>query len=158
MVSGEHDIYEAALGEARRGMQEGGIPIGAALARGDQLLASGRNRRIQNGDPTAHAEIDCLRNAGRLRSYADLTLYTTLAPCFLCSGAIILFGIFDVVIGESTTFDGEGSQDLLLEHGVRLQLREDPSARALMQEFIAREPEIWHEDIGEASDPDSTPS
>jgi creatinine deaminase len=142
------DIYEIALEEARRGMEEGGIPIGSALARGGQVLGRGRNRRVQSGDPTAHAEIDCLRNAGRLSSYSDLTLYTTLAPCFLCSGAIMLFGIRDVVVGENITFDGQGSQDLLCEHGIRLHLREDPIARGLMEAFIDLQPEVWREDIG----------
>jgi len=142
------DGYRLALEEARAGAAEGGIPIGASLLLGGTLLGRGRNLRVQRGDPTAHAEIACLRDAGRLRSYAGTTLYTTLAPCFLCAGAILLFGIPRVAIGETRTFDGEGSLQLLSAHGVELVELEDEQARSLLESFVSRNPELWSEDIG----------
>ena len=151
MSESESDIYRIALREAREGMREGGIPIGSALARGAKLLAAGRNRRVQGSDPTAHAEIDCLRNAGRLRDYSDLTLYTTLAPCFLCSGAVVLFGIPRVVIGERESYDASGPFSFLAQHGVQLELLDDPGARGLMERFIHEQPRLWAEDIGHSA-------
>jgi creatinine deaminase len=141
-------IYAYALDEAKKSLHEGGIPIGAALARNGSLLGIGHNRRIQENDTTAHAEIDCLRNAGRIGDYSDTTLYTTLFPCYLCSGAIMLFKIKRLVIGQSQTFDGEGSFDLLHDHGVELINLQDAESIRLMNVFIAHNPKIWMEDIG----------
>jgi len=142
------EFYDVALREAQKSMAEGGIPIGAALVSGTSVLGSGHNLRVQEGDPTAHAEISCLRNAGRTRDYADCTLYTTLTPCHLCTGAILLFGIPRVVIGETTTFDGEGTLELLRSHSVDVQILDDQRARDLMKTFIAEQPHLWAEDIG----------
>jgi len=142
------EIYAYALDEAKKSLREGGIPIGAALARRGNLLGVGHNKRIQEGDATAHAEIDCLRNAGRIGDYGDTALYTTLFPCYLCSGAIILFKIKRLVIGQSRTFDGEGSFDLLHDHGVELIDLQDEESIRLMSDFISHKPKIWMEDIG----------
>jgi cytosine/creatinine deaminase len=136
----------AALAEARIGLSEGGIPIGSVLVRDGQIIGRGHNRRVQRGDPMAHAEIDCLRQAGRQRTYRDTVLYSTLAPCYLCSGAVVQFGIPEVVIGESSTFPG--APDLLSQHGVRVVDLDLPECRELMTAFIAAHPELWGEDIG----------
>jgi len=140
--------YLTALEEARASSREGGIPIGSSLVRGGVVIGRGHNLRVQSGDPTAHAEIACLRDAGRQRGYADTTLYTTLAPCHLCTGAVLLFDIPHVVIGEMRTFDGEGSLPLLRDRGVEVEVIDDAEARALLSDFISRNPEIWDEDIG----------
>lgn len=136
-----------ALTEARAGLAEGGIPIGAALYGADgALLGRGRNRRVQDGDPSAHAETSAFRAAGRQRSYRGTTMVTTLSPCWYCSGLVRQFGISRVVIGEAVTF--HGGHDWLAEHGVRIVLLDDPECVALMREFIARRPQLWNEDIG----------
>ena len=136
-----------AYDEALAGYNEGGCPIGSALARGDTLIAQGRNQRVQQGDPIAHGEMDCLRKAGRQRSYRDLTLYTSLSPCMMCTGTIIQFGIPRVVIGENETFDG--NIPFLRDRGVEVHLLQDPDCIALMQRFIREKPELWNEDIAE---------
>ena len=143
------EMLEVALAEARAGMDEGGIPIGSALfdASG-ALLGRGHNRRVQHGDPTAHAEVDAFRAAGRRRSYGDTTMSTTLAPCWYCSGLIRQFGIGTVVVGESRTF--RGGIDWLRECGVEVVDRDSRECAELLGEFIARRPEVWNEDIGEA--------
>jgi cytosine deaminase len=120
--------------------------VGAALAAGGRLIASGHNERVQSGDPIAHGEMSCLRNAGRQATYRGTTLYTTLSPCQMCSGAILLFQIPRVVIGEAATFAGD--LEFLRRHGVMVSLVDDERCRAVMQEFQARYPEIWSEDIG----------
>ena len=135
-----------ALQEARSSLDAGGVPVGAALAAGDRLLASGHNERVQLGDPIAHGEIACLRNAGRQPSYQGMTLYTTLTPCQMCSGAIMLFQITRVVIGEATTFAGD--PEILARHGVEVVLLDDEGCMAAMREFQERYPEVWSEDIG----------
>ncbi|MFE1326715.1 nucleoside deaminase [Streptomyces sp. NPDC058735] len=136
-----------ALEEARAGLAEGGVPIGAALYGADgTLLGRGRNRRLQDGDPTLHAETAAFRAAGRRRSYRGTTMVTTLSPCWYCSGLVRQFGIPRVVIGEAVTF--HGGHDWLAAHGVEIVLLEDASCVALMRDFIAREPALWHEDIG----------
>lgn len=140
--------YEAALEEARVGLEQGGIPIGSALELDGQVVGRGHNLRVQEGDPTAHAEISCLRDAGRIDSYSETTLYTTLAPCHLCAGAVLLFGIPRVVIGESTTFDGEGSLEGLRAAGIELSDLGDDEARVMLASFIERHPDLWSEDIG----------
>jgi cytosine deaminase len=122
------------------------VPVGAVLAAGGRLIASGHNERVQRGDPVAHGEIACLRNAGRRPSYAGTTLYTTLSPCPMCTGAILLFQIPRVVVGEARTFAGD--LDFLRSRGVTVELLDDPACAALMEEFQARYPEVWSEDIG----------
>ena len=139
-------LLEVALREAQTGLAEGGVPVGAALAAGPALIASGHNERVQRGDPVAHGEIACLRNAGRQASYAGMTLYTTLSPCQLCSGAILLFQIPRVVVGENRTFAGD--LGFLAGHGVEVVLADDDRCMAVMREFQERYPEVWSEDIG----------
>ncbi|MEU2568511.1 nucleoside deaminase [Streptomyces althioticus] len=137
-----------ALDEARAGMAEGGVPVGAALYGADgALLGRGRNRRVQDGDPSTHAETAAFRAAGRQRSYRGTTMVTTLSPCWYCSGLVRQFGISRVVIGEAVTF--RGGHDWLAEHGVEVVVLDDPECVAMMREFTARHPELWGEDIGE---------
>ncbi|WP_431990345.1 nucleoside deaminase [Streptomyces albogriseolus] len=136
-----------ALDEARAGLTEGGVPIGAALYGADGTLwGRGRNRRVQDGDPSAHAETAAFRAAGRRRSYRGTTMVTTLSPCWYCSGLVRQFGISRVVIGEAVTF--HGGHDWLAEHGVEVVVLDAPECVALMREFTARNPELWSEDIG----------
>ena len=139
-------MMEVALREARASLDAGGVPVGAALAEGDRLVASGHNERVQLGDPIAHGEIACLRNAGRQRSYRGMTIYTTLSPCPMCTGAILLFQIPRVVVGDATTFAGD--LDFLASHGVDVVLLDDERCTAVMREFQERYPEVWSEDIG----------
>ncbi|MEB4616126.1 nucleoside deaminase [Leucobacter sp. M11] len=138
-----------ALAEARAGSEEGGIPIGAALIIDGQLIAQGRNRRVQANDPVLHAEIDCLQRAGRMHPshYARATLVTTLSPCDMCAGAILLFGIHHVIVGEHDSF--RGPEQLLRRRGVRLEVLGDPVCRELMARFTSAHPELWAEDIGQ---------
>lgn len=137
-----------ALSEARDGLGEGGIPIGAALYGADgTLLGRGRNRRVQDGDPSLHAETAAFRAAGRQRSYRGTTMVTTLSPCWYCSGLVRQFGISRVVVGEARTF--HGGHDWLTRHGVEVIVLDDAECVALMREFIAAHPALWHEDIGE---------
>ncbi|GAA1433496.1 hypothetical protein GCM10009601_56130 [Streptomyces thermospinosisporus] len=136
-----------ALEEARAGLAEGGIPIGAALYGADGvLLGRGRNRRVQDGDPSMHAETAAFRAAGRQRSYRGTTMVTTLSPCWYCSGLVRQFGISRVVIGEAVTF--HGGHEWLAEHGVQFVLLDDPECIAMMREFVERHPQVWNEDIG----------
>ncbi len=139
-------LLDVALREAEASLAAGGVPVGAALAAGGELIGSGHNERVQRGDPVAHGEISCLRNAGRRPSYAGTTLYTTLSPCQLCSGAILLFQIPRVVVGEARTFTGD--LGFLTGHGVEVLLADDDRCLALMREFQERYPEVWSEDIG----------
>ncbi|MFF0561000.1 nucleoside deaminase [Streptomyces sp. NPDC004266] len=137
-----------ALDEARAGLAEGGIPIGAALYGADgALLGRGHNRRVQDGDPSAHAETDAFRAAGRQRSYRGTTMVTTLSPCWYCSGLVRQFGISRVVVGEAETF--RGGHDWLAEHGVEVVVLDDAECAGLMREFIAARPALWSEDIGD---------
>jgi len=136
-----------ALEEARLGLAEGGIPIGAALFGADgTLLGRGHNRRVQDGDPSMHAETAAFRAAGRLRGYRDTTMVTTLSPCWYCSGLVRQFGIGRVVIGEAATF--HGGHEWLAEHGVGVAVLDDEECRTLMRDFVAARPELWFEDIG----------
>ena len=135
-----------AIEEARKGHDEGGIPIGSVLVRKNVILGRGRNRRVQDGDPVIHAEIDCLRNAGRTGSYRHTTLYSTLMPCYLCAGAVVQFGIPKVVVGESRTF--AGAQAFMESHGVEVVDLDLGECKAMMQAFIAGHPDLWNEDIG----------
>jgi cytosine deaminase len=141
------ESFEVALAEARAGLAEGGIPIGSALEKSGKLIASGRNRRVQDGDPIAHGEMSCLRTAGRQRTYRDTVLYTTLAPCAMCSGTIIQFKIPLVIVGESRTFPGE--LELLRSRGVEIVELNDPRCMDLMIEFQELYPRVWAEDVGE---------
>ncbi len=142
----DHELMEAALAQARKSLSEGGIPIGSALARDGELIAAGHNKRVQESDPVTHAEIDCLRRAGRLGSFRDTVLYSTLMPCYLCSGAVVQFGIRKVIVGESRTFPG--APDFMRSHGVEVIDLDLPECIALMSDFIAANPELWNEDIG----------
>jgi creatinine deaminase len=136
-----------AIGEARAGLAEGGIPIGAALFAADgSLLSSGHNRRVQDDDPSVHGETDAFRRAGRQRSYRGTTMVTTLSPCWYCSGLIRQFGISRVVIGEARTFFG--GHEWLAENGVQITMVDDEQCIAMMSSFIAARPELWNEDIG----------
>jgi len=136
----------AAIEEARKGLAEGGIPIGSVLIKGNKIVGRGHNKRVQNGDPMAHAEIDCLQNAGRIGSYKDTILYSTLMPCYLCAGAVVQFGIKKVIAGESRTFPG--AKAFMEEHGVEVIDVDDNECYVLMQGFIKKNPDLWNEDIG----------
>ena len=142
----DREMRALALHQARISLDAGGVPVGAVLAAGGQLIAAGHNERVQRGDPVAHGEIACLRNAGRRPSYHDTVLYTTLSPCQMCSGAILLFQIPRVVVGEAETYAGDLA--FLAGRGVEIVLLEDDACVAAMQEFQRRYPQIWSEDIG----------
>jgi cytosine deaminase len=141
-------FLQLAIDEARIGLREGGIPIGSVLVHAGRLLGRGHNRRIQRGSATLHGEMDALENAGRLPAsvYRESVLYTTLSPCAMCSGAILLYGIPRVVVGENRTFVGE--EELLRSRGVSVEVVQDEACVRLMTEFIREHPELWHEDIG----------
>ncbi|MFE2019438.1 nucleoside deaminase [Streptomyces sp. NPDC059499] len=142
------DWLAVARAEAAEGLAEGGVPVGAALYGADgTLLGRGRNRRVQDGDPSLHAETAAFRAAGRQRSYRGTTMVTTLSPCWYCSGLVRQFGISRVVIGEAETF--HGGHDWLAGHGVEIVLLDDPECVALMRAFVRDRPELWNEDIGE---------
>jgi len=140
---------QVAIEEARLGLAEGGIPIGSVLVHQGYILGCGHNRRVQQGSTVLHGEMDALENAGRQSAaiYRQSTLYTTLSPCAMCSGAILLYGIPRVIIGENLTFTGE--EKLLHSRGVELIILQDNECIAMMNEFIAAHPELWNEDIGE---------
>ncbi|ERN42889.1 cytosine/adenosine deaminase [Rubidibacter lacunae KORDI 51-2] len=137
----------AAIAEARQGLAEGGIPIGSVLVRDGAILGRGRNRRVQDSDPMTHAEIDCLRKAGRIGSYRCAVLYSTLMPCYLCAGAVVQFGIETVIAGESATFGG--ARAFMESHGVIVRDLDLDECKQLMRDFIAANPRLWDEDIGE---------
>ncbi|MFW6088612.1 MAG: nucleoside deaminase [Gemmatimonadota bacterium] len=139
----------AAIAEAERGLAEGGIPIGSVLVLAGEIIGRGHNRRVQKGSVVLHGEMDALENAGRRAAsvYRASTLYTTLSPCPMCTGAILLYGIPRVVIGENRTFRGD--ETLLADRGVDVDVRDDPRCVDLMRRFIAANPELWNEDIGE---------
>ena len=141
-------FLEAALEEARQGLAAGGIPIGSVLVIDGGIAGRGHNQRVQRASATLHAEMDCLENAGRLRAadYRRATLYSTLSPCDMCSGAALLYEIPRIVIGENRTF--RGPEDHLRARGVQLEILDDPECIALMTEFIRSSPELWNEDIG----------
>jgi cytosine deaminase len=141
-------LLKAAVEQARIGYAEGGIPIGAALVVDGEILATGRNRRVQMGSAIRHGETDCLENAGRLPAsvYAQATMYTTLSPCHMCSGAVLLYGIPRVVVGENQSF--LGAEDLLRSQGVEVTVLDDAACIELMTKFIAERPSLWNEDIG----------
>ncbi len=143
------EFMRAAIEEARKGLEEGGIPIGAVLVIDGKIVGRGHNRRVQKGSAILHAEMDALENAGRLSpaEYRRATMYTTLSPCDMCSGAILLYKIPRVVIGENVTF--KGPEEYLKSRGVTLEVLNDPECIQMMKDFIATHPELWNEDIGE---------
>jgi cytosine deaminase len=138
---------QAAIDEARQGQREGGIPIGSVLVKDGKIIGHGHNKRIQDGDPVTHAEIDCLRNAGRIGSYKDAILYSTLMPCYLCAGAVVQFGIKKVYAGENETF--EGAKEFMESKGVEVINLNSEECKEMMRKFIAENPKLWDEDIGE---------
>ena len=139
-------FMRAAIAQAQKSRAEGGIPIGSALVLDNRLLAVGHNQRVQQNDPITHAEIDCLRQAGRIGSFHGTVLYSTLMPCYLCAGAVVQFGIKKVVVGESRTF--AGASDFMRSHGVEVIDLDLPECVEMMRSFIAERPELWNEDIG----------
>ncbi len=143
------EFMQAAIEEARLGLQEGGIPLGSVLVHNGRIIGRGHNRRVQRGSAILHGEMDALENAGRLpaKVYRESVIYTTLSPCPMCTGAILLYGIPKVIIGENQTF--MGGEDLLRANGVELEVLQDETCIGLMREFIAARPELWNEDIGE---------
>lgn len=141
-----NEFMQAALEEAKKGKAEDGIPIGSVLVKDVQIIGRGHNKRVQENDPVLHAEIDCLRNSGRVGNYKGTTLYSTLMPCFLCGGAVVQFGIEKVVAGESRTLPG--SKEFLESKGVEVVDMNLQECVDLMEEFISRKPELWNEDIG----------
>lgn len=140
-------FLEAAIEEARKGLAAGGIPIGSVLVCEGKILGRGHNQRVQRGSVIHHAEMNCLENAGRqpVAVYRRCTLYSTLSPCPMCSGAVLLYKIPNIVIGENVTF--QGPEDYVRSQGVRIEVRQDPACIQLMREFIAAKPELWNEDI-----------
>lgn len=142
-------FLQAAIDEARQGLAEGGIPIGSVLVYRGGIIGRGHNRRVQNGSAILHGEMDALESAGRLPAsvYRESVLYTTLSPCAMCTGAVLLYGIPRVIVGENQTFMGE--EDLLRSRGVTLEVLQNDACIALMQQFLSRNPQLWNEDIGE---------
>jgi cytosine deaminase len=144
----DHDLLREAISEAKAGLAEGGLPIGSVLADAHgRIVARGHNLRVQSGDPTAHAEVACIRNAGRRRDWRHLTLVSTLSPCVMCTGTALLFKIPRIVIGENRNF--RGAEDLFRSAGVSLSVLDDGECIAIMRDFIAAHPDLWNEDIGD---------
>jgi len=140
------EFLSAAIEEAQKGLSEGGIPIGSVLVKDGKIIGRGHNQRVQKDDPMTHAETDCLRNAGRIGSYAGTTLYSTLMPCYMCAGTVVQFGIKRVIVGESKTFPG--APEFMRSHGVEVIDLSNPECISMMDEFISSKPELWNEDIG----------
>jgi cytosine deaminase len=136
----------AAIDEAKRGLSEGGIPIGSVLVKSGQIIGRGHNKRVQEENPILHAEIDCLQNAGRIGRYGDTVLYSTLMPCYLCAGAVVQFGIKTVIAGEAETF--AGARQFMESHAVQVENLDLTECKQLMKEFIRQNPALWNEDIG----------
>lgn len=141
------EFMTAAIAEAKQGLSEGGIPIGSVLVKDGQIIGRGHNKRIQDNDPMTHAEIDCLRNAGRIGVYSETILYSTLMPCYLCAGAVVQFGIKKVIAGESQTFPG--AREFMESHQVEVIDLNLDECKQLMQDFITNNPSLWFEDIGQ---------
>jgi creatinine deaminase len=143
----DHERFmKAAIQEAQKGLGEGGIPIGSVLVKDGRIIGAGHNKRVQDNDPIIHAEIDCLRNAGRIGSYRGTVLYSTLMPCYLCAGAVVQFGIKTVIAGESETF--AGAKEFMQSKGVEVIDLNLPECKQLMRDFIKANPALWNEDIG----------
>jgi cytosine/creatinine deaminase len=146
-IMSDQELLQAALDEARKGLSEGGLPIGSVLAdKQGRIVARGHNLRVQTGDPTAHAETVCLRNAGRRRDWTELTLVSTLSPCIMCTGTALLFRISRIIIGENRNF--KGAEDLFQKHGATLVVLDDADCIRMMREFMQAHPDLWNEDIG----------
>ena len=141
------EFMRMAIDEAKKGLSEGGIPIGSVLVKNGKLVASGRNKRVQEQNPILHGEMDCLNNAGRIGSYRDTVIYSTLMPCYMCAGTIVQFKIPKVIVGESETFPG--AKAFMEQHGVEVVDLNDPECIQMMESFIKEKPELWNEDIGE---------
>lgn len=141
------EFMQAAIDEARKGRAEGGIPIGSALVKNGKLVAVGHNKRVQEKNPILHGEMDCLNNAGRIGSYRNTVIYSTLMPCYMCAGTIVQFKIPKVIVGESRTFPG--AVEFMRSHGVEVIDLDLPECVEMMEKFIEEEPELWNEDIGE---------
>ena len=139
-------FLKEAIEEAKKGLKEGGIPIGSVLVKDGKIIARGHNKRVQENNPMVHAEIDCLINAGRIGSYKGTILYSTLMPCYLCAGAVVQFGIKKVIAGESKTFSG--ASEFMRQHNVKIVDMNDAECIKMMTEFISANPELWNEDIG----------
>jgi len=137
---------QEAIGQARKSLNEGGIPIGSVLVKNGKIIAKGHNKRVQEKNPILHGEMDCLNNAGRVGSYKDCVIYSTLMPCFMCGGTIVQFNIPKVIVGENTTF--KGSEGFMLNHGVEVINLQNKECITMMQQFIKEHPELWFEDIG----------
>jgi cytosine deaminase len=140
------EFMQGAIAQAKQGLKEGGIPIGSVLVKDNQIIGQGYNKRVQYNDPVTHAEIDCLRNAGRIGNYHDTVLYSTLMPCYLCAGAVVQFGIKKVIVGEAETF--AGAKEFMESHGVEVINLNLIECKELMQNFITKYPSLWNEDIG----------
>ena len=145
-MSSADPLLQAAIEEAKTGLREGGLPIGSVLVRDGKIIGRGHNRRVQRGDPMAHAEIDCLTRAGRQKTYRDTVLYSTLMPCHLCSGAVVQFGVPRVVVGESVNFAGAPGE--LRSHGVDVIDLREAECIDMMRKFVGEHPDLWNEDIG----------
>jgi creatinine deaminase len=141
----DRHFLRAAYDQALKSYNEGGVPVGAVMVENGAIIAAGHNRRVQQGDPLAHGEMDCFRNAGRRSRYDGVTLYTTLSPCMMCAGAVVQFGVQRLVVGENRNFPG--NIDFLRSHGVKVVLLDDAACIALMQRFIRERPDLWDEDI-----------
>lgn len=140
------DFMAEAIAQAKQGLSEGGIPIGSVLVKDGQIVGRGHNKRVQDNDPVTHAEIDCLRNAGRIGNYKNTTLYSTLMPCYLCAGAVVQFGIKKVIAGESKTFPG--AKEFMESQGIEVIDLDLDECKQLMSNFIERNSQLWNEDIG----------
>ncbi|AQG82166.1 nucleoside deaminase [Spirosoma montaniterrae] len=141
------EFMQEAIRQARKSLDEGGIPIGSALVKNGALMASGHNKRVQEDNPILHGEMDCLNNAGRVGSFRDTVIYSTLMPCYMCAGTIVQFKIPKVIVGESRTF--AGAREFMEQHGVEVVDLDLPECVAMMEQFIAEKPTLWNEDIGE---------
>ncbi|MEI6092197.1 MAG: nucleoside deaminase [bacterium] len=140
------EFMRAAIDEAKKGIEEGGIPIGSVLVKDGKIIGRGHNKRVQENNPVVHAEIDCLMNAGRVGKYEGVVLYSTLMPCYLCAGAVVQFGIKKVIAGENKTFNG--ALDFMKQHGVDVVDLDLTECKEMMQDFINKNPDLWREDIG----------
>jgi len=142
-------FLKEAIKEAKRGLEEGGIPIGSVLVKDGKIIGRGRNRRVQKDSAVLHAEIDCLQNAGRIKDYRKTTLYSTLMPCYLCAGAAVQFGIKKVVVGENLNYRGAETERFLNAHGVKVVNLQSEECAEMMKKFIEENPELWKEDSGQ---------
>jgi len=141
------EFMKAAIEEARKGLAEGGIPIGSVLVKDGKIVGRGHNQRVQKNDPMTHAETDCLSNAGRIGSYKGTVLYSTLMPCYMCAGTVVQFNIKKIVVGENKTFPG--AEDFMKQHGVEIINLQNDECMEMMEKFIREKPLLWNEDIGE---------